>query len=77
MAGAELKKGTEAWMMYADFWKLLKDYWIPEENDNYWNELVNAANEFAEKYKYAIPGNLSVKLAIAFCEAKDIELKTK
>ena len=77
MAGAELKKGTEAWMMYADFWNLIKDFWIPEDNDDYWNQLVNVSNEFAEKYRDVIPGDLPIKLAIAFCDAKDLELKNK
>ena len=77
MAKKNFGKGTEEWMMFVEFWEMCKSFWIPEDTDEYWNELVQKSNEFAEKYKDAIPGNLSVKLAIAFCESKDIELKTK
>ena len=77
MAGKNFGKGTEEWMMFVEFWQMCKDFWIAENTDEYWNELIQKSNEFAEKYKDIIPGDLPTKLAIAFCEAKDMEIKQK
>ncbi len=77
MASKNFGKGTEEWMMFVEFWKMCKDYWIAEDTDEYWNELIQKSNEFSEKYKDIIPGELSTKLVIAFCEAKDKEMKQK
>ena len=77
MASKNFGKGTEEWMMFVEFWEMCKLYWIPEDTDEYWNELIQKSNEFAEKYRGIIAGDLPTKLAIAFCEAKDMEMKHK
>ena len=48
---AELKKGSEEWEMFQDYWKLCKEVWLPEENDEYWKMVADQAEEFHKKYK--------------------------
>lgn len=77
MASKKLQNGTEEWMMFVDFWQMCQEHWIAEDTDEYWDSLIKKSNGFAEKYKDIISGDLSTKLAIAFCEAKDKEMKQK
>lgn len=70
----EFKKGDLEWNMYKDFYKLTEKFWIPEQNDKYWRNLIDATDDFAKKYK-GIAGGLAARLAVGFIEAKEIELK--
>lgn len=33
-----------------DYWKFRKEFYIPEDNDEYWKQLHGKANSLAEKY---------------------------
>lgn len=77
MASKKLQSGTEEWMMFVDFWQMCQEFWIAEDTDEYWEALIKKSNEFAEKYKDIILGDLPTKLAIAFCEAKELERQNK
>ena len=46
----ELKKGDTEYDLFNDYWKLTKEFNIPEDNDEYWENLVSAGDEFCEKY---------------------------
>ena len=46
----ELKKGDIEYEMFNDYWQIMKQYNIPEDNDEYWESLVSAGDEFCEKY---------------------------
>ena len=46
----ELKKGDTEYDLFNDYWKLTKEFNIPEDNDEYWESLVSASDEFCEKY---------------------------
>ena len=46
----ELKKGDAEYDLFTDYWKLTKEFNIPEDNDEYWESLVSAGDEFCEKY---------------------------
>ena len=35
-----------------DFWSFRKKYYVPEDRDEYWSELVSAADELYNKYPY-------------------------
>lgn len=70
MASTKFQKGSEEFMLFQDFWKLCQKYWIVENTDNYWNDLVKESNEFVEKYKCMA---LSKCLALAFMDAKEKE----
>ena len=51
----ELKKGDIEYEMFNDYWQIMKQYNIPEDNDEYWESLVSAGDAFCKKYdcKYA------------------------
>ena len=52
----ELEKGDTEYDLFNDYWKLTKEFNIPEDNDEYWESLINASNAFCKKYdsQYAI-----------------------
>ena len=41
----ELKKGDTEYDLFNDYWKLTKEFNIPEDNDEYWESLVSAGVE--------------------------------
>ena len=51
----ELKKGDLEYEMFNDYWQICKQYNIPEDTDEYWQDLIKAGNDFYKKYncKYA------------------------
>lgn len=34
-----------------DYWEFRRNFWMPEDNDDYWNELVKASDELYDKYQ--------------------------
>ena len=46
----ELKKGDMEYDLFNDYWKIVKEYNIPEDADEYWESLINAVNAFYKKY---------------------------
>lgn len=67
-----LEKGTDEFIMFGDFFQLCKKYWDVKDTDDYWNELIQSASVFVEKYKH-IP--LAVKLAVTFLETQNNRAK--
>ena len=65
-------KGSEEWLMFQDYWKLCQKYWKPEENDSYWEALINDANAFYETYKQC---DLAKRWALALINFLDDKLK--
>ena len=50
MASVKFTKGSEEWTMFMDFWGLCQKYWKPEKSDEWWDEALDACNDFARKY---------------------------
>ena len=46
----ELKKGDIEYEMFNEYWQIMKQFNIPEDNDEYWESLINAGNAFCKKY---------------------------
>lgn len=65
MAKKEFLKGSEEWLMFRDYYQLAKKFWIPEESDEYWEQVVKESCQFAKMYEDL---GLSVKLCLAFIE---------
>lgn len=59
MAGVKFLKGAEEWQLFMDYWNLCQKYWEPEENDKYWEELVDAADKFYRKYNTSFARSLA------------------
>ena len=46
----ERKKGDAEYDLFNDYWKLTKEFNIPEDNDEYWESLVSAGDACCKKY---------------------------
>ena len=53
MAEQRFVKGTEEYVMFNDFWKLCQSFWVPEDTDEYWQKLHDAAKEFGKHSRFA------------------------
>lgn len=62
MAEKKLGKDSAEWEMFAEYWRLYKQYYEPEDNDEYWQEVVDATNAFYEKYKTEFARGLALQL---------------
>lgn len=51
MASKRFEKDSEEWKMFTEFWKICQQFWEPEDNDEYWEEVVNATDDFYKKYR--------------------------
>lgn len=65
MAAVKFPKGSEEWMMFGDLYKLMQDYWEPEDTDEYWTSLVSATKEFHNKYQTEVSKELALAIVIA------------
>lgn len=50
MARLDFANGSEERAMFNDLWNFCQDFWIPEEGKDYWNNLVDAAENLEQKY---------------------------
>ena len=58
--------------MFGAFWDMCQKYWIPENNDDYWNAVVKASDEFNDKYKDLHP--MVFQLTMAFVKGLEDKL---
>ena len=66
----KFEKGDEEYMAFAEFYKLVQEYWIPEADDKYWGDIINACTKMMDKYK----DNLFIKhMVLAYLDAKQEE----
>lgn len=63
----ELKKGDMEYDLFNDYWKIVKEYNIPEDNDEYWESLISAVNEFYKKYN----SQYAKDLVLAFTASRE------
>ena len=75
MASVKFQKGSEEWMMFQDYYKLVQKYYIPEDTDEYWEEVVKEVDIFVKKYQANVP--LARNIALAFANTLEEELKKK
>lgn len=54
--------------MFKEFYKLCKDYWIPEERNEYWKAVIDMTNKFSEKYASIPAKHLALEFALALEE---------
>lgn len=74
MASKRFEKGSEEWQMFTEFWKICQQFWEPEENDEYWEKVIETTSEFHKKYK-TNNDIFARKIALAFVDT--IEEKAK
>lgn len=51
----EFRKGSKEQQMFLDLWNICQKYWIPEDNDSYWHEVISVTDGFVQKYKDVHP----------------------
>lgn len=62
MGAKNFAKESMEFNMFTDFWRLSQTYYIPEQTEKYWDQLLNEIHVFAERY---INISLATELAIA------------
>lgn len=63
----ELEKGDTEYELFNDYWKIVKEYNIPEDADEYWEGLINASDEFCKKYD----SQYAIDLVLAFMASRE------
>lgn len=58
----KFKKESKEYQMILDFWNMCQNFWVPEDRDEYWMDLIKATDGFAAKYKEL---SISEDLAVA------------
>ena len=58
----EFKKGSLERAFFSEFYELCEKYWVPEDNDDYWHEVIKVTDEFVQKYKDVHPAVRSMTL---------------
>ncbi|MFA9376254.1 MAG: hypothetical protein ACERKZ_05795 [Lachnotalea sp.] len=71
MAGVKAIDIPHIQQMYTDIWNLHKKYYIPEDNDLYWNNLTKEIDCIYKKY------NTDICKAYLFALAEDIDKRFK
>lgn len=61
MASVLGKDIPEESQFMTDYWKFRKSFYVPEDNDKYWNDLANAAHNLAIKYDPELERNPNKK----------------
>ncbi len=70
MASVRFEKGSHEWCMFQDLWKLCQKFWIPENDDKYWENVVAETDGFYKKYKdIALAKDMAVAL-VSYLEGK-------
>lgn len=62
MAGKKFSKGSKEWQMFMDYWNLCQKFWEPEDNDQYWEQVISEADAFYRKYNTGLSRGWSVEL---------------
>ena len=47
----KLTKTDADFQMFADYYKIYQDFYVPEKGDTYWQDLISEADAFLAKYK--------------------------
>ena len=75
----KLDKTTKEFAMMQEFWRIWQDYYIPEDNEEYWERLTKEADDFTRKYgeplKRSLEGGTASHLMMAVLT--DIEQRFK
>lgn len=44
-------QGSKERMMFNDLWEFCRKFWVIEDNKQYWEEMIKAADDFEQKYQ--------------------------
>ena len=71
MARKNIQSGTEEFELFRDFWNLCKENAIVENNDAYFEKVVQDVENFYQKYKTPFAKDLGIAIV------NDIERRCK
>lgn len=57
----KLEKQDKEWQMFNEYYKIYQDFYVPEDNDEYWDTLVDVSCEFANKYNTKFARNIIIE----------------
>lgn len=60
-----IEKGSAEWKAFTAVWQLYQDFAIPEDNDEYWENLVKAMKEIEDKHNSILANHLALGVAKA------------
>ena len=72
MASVTAKEIPEEQMFFTELWNLRKKYYTPEDNDDYWDSMVNEFTELRVKYE-----KVSISYKIILIVMDDLEARYK
>lgn len=64
MASKKFEKGSEEFLFFMEFWQMVQKYYIPEDSDEYWDDLLSQAAKLTKKYQ----GSFYSLLTMAFID---------
>lgn len=76
MKNNKFSKNSIEWRMFGDIYQLVERYWIPEDKDEYWENVVSETDRLAEKYNNTSAQlfvNTFLSSFIAYLETKSKE----
>ena len=72
MASVTAKEIPEVQQFFTELWNLYKKYYIPEDNDDYWDSMINEFTELRVKY-----GKVSISYKMILLIIDDLEMRYK
>ncbi|MCD8396115.1 MAG: hypothetical protein LUD12_02820 [Lachnospiraceae bacterium] len=70
MAGVSKSEIPDEAQFFTEFWKLVKDFYQVEENDDYWNYLCDRINEIDEQCNHCRLGQVLMNGFADYLEEK-------
>lgn len=68
----KFSKDSKERQILADFYNLCQNFWLVEDNDKYWDNMINAVDDFCKKHDN---NRFAMKLGLALIEFKEEELR--
>lgn len=69
----QLTKADAEFQMFSDYYKIYQDFYVPEDNDAYWESLIHSVDEFYKKYNT----KFAMDLALAYLNSREELYKLK
>ena len=51
MASTKFDQKSKQWLMFRDLFQFVERFWIIQDNRQYWEEMIKAADDFEQKYQ--------------------------
>lgn len=51
MASTKFDQNSKQWLMFRDLFQFVEYFWVIEDNKQYWEEMIKAADDFEQKYQ--------------------------